>query len=629
MSMPLVQWLAPQPMWKDLAANVTAVSRPEILQFSTDMFMEDFLGQMEKDPAGLARFKATPETWRGDTSGELKLYHPAHQRHYLVTASVVCQTNGLPDRTVNNSRQESVFFVLRRIAPVRPGATEKAEYAFVLKGEEYVWTPVINRERTSARSMVPGEEKLALFPVMYEGGDKKRRVYAGTIPVGQRETYDNSLFDNGDTGSADGPATTSKTSRKILFINDVRAPWENLIESALTLGNSSDDKEFEEAKEFVDEGKVNAAKNARASQKRKTSLVQTREQLQTGSWYVLLDFAKYLKDYLPGVWRAIDEGNVTSLTSAERALLDALEQITFDATLSTTQDIRVKLPFLSFSYTIKTSPIKLNPQVTTLARAIKASHDNERRLETVIAPFDMEKTGEWPDFMFPLADPPGAGDPSRKHAMTLLHNGAPLSLDRLTQLIVNALPDEANRMVPAMPLAARLGQQGRRESEASTFVIRTVFKCSPRCQPFQKDAVSQATQPFKMAGFFDPDAPARDITITLPEDPTPAGLRKYAKNTAMVMSDALSGRVTTMKKVTFMDLVRSVLPWPFHKDLPVKTGDIGPCKDGGKVCALSIPIVTLCAMFLLIMIVLILDYLFRWIPWLMSCFSLSKFIGKR
>ena len=37
--------------------------------------------------------------------------------------------------------------------------------------------------------------------------------------------------------------------------------------------------------------------------------------------------------------------------------------------------------------------------------------------------------------------------------------------------------------------------------------------------------VSDPTQPFQLAGFFDPDAPARPIRIALPIDTSPAGLR--------------------------------------------------------------------------------------------------------
>lgn len=629
MSMPTVQWLAPQPMWAKLVKDVPAISRPEILQFKTDFFMQDFLRQLEVDASALDKFKASPETWRGETPDRLKLYHPAHQRHYLVTASVVCQTTGLPDRTVNISKQESVSFVLRRIASSRPGSSEKEEFALVEQDDGFIWRKVINSSRRSAQTVVPGEQKLALFPVMFkQDQDKRRRLYAGTIPVGQKEIYANSLFDANDSDGTAGQAITSKTARKVHFINQVKAPWENLLESALTLGNMSKDKPFEEAKAYGVDDKIDKAKKEiLENPSYKSALVSAREQLQTGSWYILLDFAKFLQEYVPNVWRAITLNSSAGLRAAEKNLYDNLGRIQFDNKLARPDPVLVR--FLFFTYKFQPPGMNVLPPNASLLEALKRAAANEQKLESVAQVYDSNVSGVWPNFLYPLADPPGAGSVSRQQPMTLMHNGAPLSLDRLTQLVVSAMPEKAERKVPEMSIAAKLGQQGQREAEDGVYVIRCIFKCAPDCDPFQKNAVSKPTEPFNMAGFFDPDAPARPITITLPEDPTPAGLRKYAKNTALVMSEALCGRVTTMKKVTFIDLVRSVLPWPFHKDLPVKVGDIGPCKNGGKVCALSIPIVTLCAMFLLIMIVLILDYLFRWIPWLMTCFSLEKLIGKR
>ena len=49
-----------------------------------------------------------------------------------------------------------------------------------------------------------------------------------------------------------------------------------------------------------------------------------------------------------------------------------------------------------------------------------------------------------------------------------------------------------------------------------------------------------------MANFFDPDAPARPVRIALPIDTSPAGLRKFDKNAAFVMSDMLCGQVNRM-----------------------------------------------------------------------------------
>jgi hypothetical protein len=164
------------------------------------------------------------------------------------------------------------------------------------------------------------------------------------------------------------------------------------------------------------------------------------------------------------------------------------------------------------------------------------------------------------------------------------------------------------------------------------FVLRCAYvRCD--CGPLQATVFSAPSQRFQLASFFDSDAPARPIRIALPIDTTAAGMRKHQKNTAFVISDALCGQFNRMKGLGFIDLVLHVLPWPFHKDLDIGSEGIGPCKkDGvnlGMICSLSIPIITICALILLLMIVLVLDFIFKWIPWFIVCFPLPKFKAKK
>lgn len=125
--------------------------------------MDDFLATIEKNPALLTDYVAQPETWRkpaatsqsaksllepamplsflarklqrlavsnGSTvpgaatpsSDRLKLYQPAHQRYYLLSSSLVCGVNGLPDRKVDPGKEERVTFVIRRLFP--PGGID-------------------------------------------------------------------------------------------------------------------------------------------------------------------------------------------------------------------------------------------------------------------------------------------------------------------------------------------------------------------------------------------------------------------------------------------------------------------------------------------------------------------------
>lgn len=645
--------MAPSPLWPELQARAngtlqTVIRRPELLRFATDTFMNDLLRVMNSNPDQLIDFAAQPETWRApaeqpklpepvphlgkkfsllgrasrrqsqsstasdakpqtsekqNSTPTLKLYQPAHQRFYLVTASLVCQLAGLPDRRVDKSRQESVAFVLRRVrtssgaAPSGPPETWE-EFAMVETPNGYVWEKVVNSQRQTAQTLVPGEELLPMFPLAYQvEADRKRKVFAGNVPVARHEVYSNSAVQNTSNG------TTAKTARKIYLQSQVIEPWRNLIELAEKSNTLVDaDALQHEAKVFG----LTPPEGDRLGEQIK----QTREEIQTGSWYALLDLARYIQQYLPNVWQAIDSSNTAGLNAAETNLYVALQELSLQNNLMTE---------------LQNSAIQ--PVKSTMLEALKsvANPQVAQNLEAASDPYDSGQIDpKWPPFLFPLTDPSFPSD-----ALLLNSSGLPISLETFTAIVVRALPVESTAPVPELPLAAQLSNQGKVDNGEGWYVIRCVFQ-RPECGPLHADVVSEPTQLFQLASFFDPDAPARAIRVTLPADTTPAGLRKYAKNTAFMMSDALCGQLAALKKITFGDLVRSVLPWPFHKSLPVRKGDMKPCPDlAGRVCSLSIPIVTICAMFLLIMIIYILNFIFRWIPFFIVCFKLPRFRSKR
>ena len=136
---------------------------PSILRFTTDDFMDELQRLLASDPEKLTRHIAVPETWRGirtparsenpaggrnglfsrlgvtarrritpatpkpvilstalRSNGDampLKLYQPAHQRYYLVGATLICQQPGLPDRKIDAGKAEKASFVIRRWFP--------------------------------------------------------------------------------------------------------------------------------------------------------------------------------------------------------------------------------------------------------------------------------------------------------------------------------------------------------------------------------------------------------------------------------------------------------------------------------------------------------------------------------
>ena len=130
-----------------------------------------------------------------------------------------------------------------------------------------------------------------------------------------------------------------------------------------------------------------------------------------------------------------------------------------------------------------------------------------------------------------------------------------------------------------------------------------------------------------MAAYFDSDAPARPLRIALPLDLSPASLRKFDKNTAFMISDSLCSQLGGVSGLTLGDLVLSVLPWPFHKDLNISSGGNGLCPPGGggSMCTFSIPIITICALIILLIFVKLLDIALYWMAFFRICLPFPNF----
>jgi hypothetical protein len=370
---------------------------------------------------------------------------------------------------------------------------------------------------------------------------------------------------------------------------------------------------------------------------------------QNTSWLVLLDFADYLGQHLPDVWHAIDSGGegYASMSTQRRALYDWLATPTMVPGLGNALKANDGDP-------VKRAP---KPTLRDALKAIRAAGVRER-LEAaqlsytgVAASFD---SGDWPDFHFvlagvdtsgastgpytalstlgPASDTDFAPDPAVLPDPKVSPDPAPEAgmVDGLTALVGRALVATTEADAPPVPFALQVKNALMANvGDAGWFVIRFVHQRRD-CGPLHAPTLSAPSQRFQLAGFFDPDAPARPIRIALPMDTSPAGLRKFNKNTAFILSDMLCGQVQRAKGLGFIDLVLSVLPWPLHKDLDVGPG--GPCGDGsiniGMICSISIPIITICALIILIIMISLLDYVFRWLPFFIMCFPVPKLKGK-
>jgi hypothetical protein len=606
-----IEWTSPAALWDQFNGPTSASQRrvfrtPAILRFATDDFMQDFISVMQNDPRRAADLLAVPETWRkpaadldvprvkGGLMGvlerartvavrklearqgvvrttawndappalPLKFYQPAHQRYYLVTAALICRTAGLPDRAVDSTRQEKATFVIRMLQPpggttVNPDPAQSAELALV--GNE--WKPV-----SDGATLVEGETQYPLSPFTYTEVDgRKRRVFNGLIPVAKRENLVAAKTPNAD---ANTPALTPIDARQMMLKTQVIAPWASLTDVA-RLAAQQVDQSIEAAPD--------PAANIAATRK------AANEQIQTVSWYILLDLDDWLRENLPEVRQAVIASSSEGLTETKFAA--AYQQ------LQNTQRNGI-----------------------SLIAAMNGIRAGREQLETVKTVY-RAGSSDWPATLFQFVTADQVDFATDKAQRASLETALAAALDQPLPGAVSIAPRQ-------------LAQASATVHRSPWFTVRCVFE-RPNCTGVKPAVVSDPTASFQMAAFFDADAPARPIRIAMPADTTPAGLRKFDKNTAFVMSDVLCGQVESMRGLSFGDLIRAVLPWPLHKDLNASPT---PCTSGtdpgGTVCSFSIPIITICALILLMIIIKLLDIVFFWMPFFQICLPLPKFDAK-
>lgn len=635
MTEPRVQWVAPAAMWPGFAAQAEThqhMRQPQLLRFASDSFMDEYLGVLSHQPERLIEWQAQPETWQGPSAapapvaklpplvqrlqrlrlataapadlalasaattqpgGRLKLYQPGHGRFYLVTGCLVCRLPGLPDRVIDTGAGERITFVVRRLRP-KAGAALPATFDLTTC-DEYAFVEGLGWQKAAADAPLTGEEQLPLFGVTYTERDgRRRRVVGAVVPVGRREAY---LGAPAAPTLADSPDVAAPDPRKAVFMRQVSDPWRSIIAQVAKAASGFDAP----SPPGLERPAIDPTVRDRA-------LAEADAQAVWLSWLILADFGDFLAKYLTHIW------DVVTGTADEASLAGDQDAL----------DLYAKLRDTAY-----TDPITGRK---TLAEALAAIRTYQPALDTTTEPYTAAANAgappaPFPSFRFRLHDP----------ALAALVNGpaadpdatpAERPADVLDDWVADALPDDRPADTPPLPIAAQMAALDLREP--GWFVIRLVFE-QPNCVPLVAPIVSEASVPFQMASFFDHEAPARPIRIALPLDTSAAGLRKFDKNTAFMISDVLCGQMQRMQGLSLGDLVMSVLPWPLHKDLDVP--EAGACADDsgisfGMICSLSIPIITICALILLIIIVNLLDLIFRWIPFFITCFPLPRFKGK-
>jgi len=136
-------------------------------------------------------------------------------------------------------------------------------------------------------------------------------------------------------------------------------------------------------------------------------------------------------------------------------------------------------------------------------------------------------------------------------------------------------------------------------------VVRLVYE-RPRCPENQRLTVSEPTRAFRLAHFHDPDAPFRDNRIVLPIDTSIEGLRKFPKAVRIEVSKQLRTQMERIQAIKLSDIEKKDIPGEKALDL-------------GMVCSLSIPIITICALILMMIIISLLNIVFFWVPLFKIC----------
>lgn len=144
----------------------------------------------------------------------------------------------------------------------------------------------------------------------------------------------------------------------------------------------------------------------------------------------------------------------------------------------------------------------------------------------------------------------------------------------------------------------------------ATYVLRCVYE-RPQCDPAQQ-VISRPSQPFRLAAFFDADAPARQIKIPLPSNVGLSDMRRFKKGVTFMISEPMQRKIAAITGK--------------EKDLLESNPGLNPEDSGGFafICSFSIEIIFIVAFFLLLMFVIILNFVFWWILFFRICLPVPK-----
>ena len=558
-------WQTAAPLWSEAVRDTgdpTRFDQPALLRFASDTFMEDVTALLQTDPAKLKDYVAQRESWEQPLVGWLgqdnprrhdpvKLYQPTHGRFYLVGATLVCRVPGLPDHRVDAGQGEKASFVLRRLVP-KNGSTFSPLNAGTY--EEWAWVvkPEGGQWTPTAHPQkvnddgIAIEERVPLFPLNFVQDGRPRRLWLGLVPVSSRDAV--------------------RLARQI-------SP--TAVSQADLSGDYFADPRFVEFDTQVADGLLGLRSAVAAAPSSITEI-----QAQNVLSFLLLDFAAFLQAHMPEVLAGTWPGGPLD----RQHLFHELGNTDFFGTKNWKDALLNAWTHRSAIRTGNLTGVTLSTQGMSLI-AIRTAVD---ALWPHLSQWEQIKQTE---------------------GSVALALALPVRVKKaLGPVPPTAKPEEAPSTASSKAAADAVPKL---EPAGETYyTIRCVYD-RPQCARLQPPLVSnKSSVPFQLAAFFDPEAPARPLRITMPVDTSIEGLRRFPKNVAFLVSDQLRRQMSRVQGIKLGDL---------------DSGKLG-AESGvnlGMICSFSIPIITICALLLLLIIVFVLNIVFWWLPFFRICLPLQ------
>lgn len=550
-----LEWLAPAPLWQpalDEGSGRGRFRQPAVLRFDSDGFMDELQGLLADDPETLRDRVAKPETWERPASGWAEAGDPSLGRPLK-----------LFQPTHGRFYLAAAELVCRRAGlPQRKVDAAGGERASLL----------LRRLVPRAGAVFDPDDPATYTEHAWIGDRSAGRWQGLEAPAGAPPEGEERL------AMFPLPFTHEERPRR-LWAAMLPAAGRELYEgaaSAATPAPAPPPPAGDPLAVLADPRKAAWAAGAGASlaelAKSPSEPDLTAEVARELLAFAMLDLADLLYDELPELWAAIDGGG-----AAAAALLPAAERAVYDR----------------------------------LGTALPAGGGTWRQA--------LVRAREQRQVLLGEADPaPGTVPPVpagysvaevRSAASGLIHGGH-FQSELFTALgPAPAAGEEVTGAAATAPTAAARAAASAAASAAGDgafYHVRCLYE-RPQCKPYHDPLVGPASRPFRLAAFFDPEAPARPLTIRMPLDTSIKGLKKFPKGVSMLLSNKLRQQVERVQSASLEDIDK---------------GDIAGSEPGwelGMICSLSIPIITICALIVLMIFVQLLNIVFWWLPFFKIC----------